>query len=81
MVARLCAQQKPMFMFLQQPNVRPVRRQAILHQRQRQVRMLPPQIRQQTRLMRPARSRSWSRKEQGPEGCLSSGMAMPLQFG
>ena len=38
------------------------------------------QIRQQTRLMRPARSRSWSRKEQGPEGCLSSGMAMPLQF-
>ena len=47
-VARLRAQHEAHAQFLQQPDVRPVRRQAVLDHQQRQVRMLPTQRRQQT---------------------------------
>ena len=46
-VARLRPQHEAHVQLLQQTDVRPVRRQTVLHHRQRQVRMLPPKLPQQ----------------------------------
>ena len=47
-VARLRPQHEPHVQLLQQPDMRPVRPQSVLYHHQRQVRVLTPQLRQQT---------------------------------